>query len=62
MLELNYNVQMTPWLGVMPNFQYVINPDGLGSSQYPRANEKNAVVFGLQFVIDAAKLLGLSSS
>ena len=62
MLELNYNVQMTPWLGVMPNFQYVINPDGLGSTQYPRANEKNAVVFGLQFVIDAAKLLGLSSS
>jgi hypothetical protein len=46
----------------MPNFQYVINPDGLGSLGYPRANEKNAMVFGLQFVIDAAKLLRLSTS
>lgn len=62
MLELNYDVQLTPWLGVMPNFQYIINPDGLGSLGYPVKSEKNAAVFGLQFVINAAKLLGLSTS
>jgi len=61
MLELNYSVQVTPWLAVMPNIQYVINPDGLGSVTYPRANQKDAAVFGLQFVVNAVKFLGLET-
>lgn len=60
MMELNYAVQVTPWLIMMPNFQYIVNPDGLGALPYPNENEKNAVVLGLQFQIDAARLVGLS--
>ena len=62
MLELNYNVQLTPWFGIMPNVQAVINPDGRSSKSYPVSNEKNAEVFGLQFVFNDAKLPGLSGS
>jgi porin len=61
MLELHYAAQLTPWLNLMPNFQYIVNPDGQGGVlNYPAANENNAVVVGLQFVVDPAIFLGLA--
>jgi len=51
MSEIHYNFAVTPWLNVMPNFEYIIDPDGLGTLPYPRANLPNAFVFGLKFNI-----------
>jgi porin len=62
MFELNYAAQVTPWLNVMPNMQYIINPDGLGGLSYPTSNEKNAFVLGLQFVVNVANLFGLPAA
>ena len=39
-LELDYNVQMAPWLSLRPNLQYVFNPGGTGKTP-------NAFVIGL---------------
>jgi porin len=39
--ELNYKVQATQWLDVMPNMQYVMNPDGVRQVD-------NYLVMGLQ--------------
>jgi porin len=60
MMELNYTAQLTGWLNVTPNLQYIVNPDGLGALAYPKSNEKNAFVVGLQFQLDVADLVGLS--
>jgi porin len=49
MSEIHYDVAVTPWLNIMPNVQYIVNPDGLGTLPYPKANLPNAWVFGLQF-------------
>ena len=38
--EIDYNVQIAPWISVRPNLQYVINPGGTGKIQ-------NALVIGL---------------
>jgi porin len=38
--EIDYNVQIAPWLSVRPNLQYVMRPGGTGTIP-------NAVVFGL---------------
>lgn len=63
MFEANYAAQATPWLQIMPNFQYVVNPDGNGGVlAAPPDNLPNAVVFGLQFVIDMPKLFGIPGS
>jgi hypothetical protein len=43
-LELDYTAWATPWLGVTPDLQYVLNPSGGGSSE-------NAFVLGAQFQI-----------
>jgi porin len=51
MTEIHYNVAAASWLNVMPNIQYIVNPDGLGTLPYPKANLPNALVFGLQFKI-----------
>ena len=51
MTEVHYNIAVKPWLSVMPNFQYIINPDGLGTLPYPRANLPSACVLGLKFNI-----------
>jgi hypothetical protein len=45
-----------------PTFCKAKNPDGLASHYYLAANKMNAAVVSLQIVIDAAKLLGLSTS
>jgi porin len=59
MMELNYTAQLTPWLNVTPNLQYIINPDGLGGLAYPKSNLKNAFVVGMQFNLDVANLFGV---
>jgi porin len=59
--ELNYAFQANRWLQLMPNFQYIINPDGMGGTTFPNANLPNAVVLGLQFSIDLPSMLGISS-
>ncbi|HXJ79969.1 MAG TPA: carbohydrate porin [Candidatus Methylomirabilis sp.] len=43
-IEANYQVTLTSWLSVTPDFQYVIRPSGTGRI-------KNAVVLGLQVAV-----------
>lgn len=59
MMELHYAVQINPWLNVMPNFQYIIHPDGQAFTKYPVANLNNAAVFGVQLFIDLPTLFGI---
>jgi porin len=40
LLELDYGIQVTPWLNLRPNLQYVIHPGGSGTIA-------NALVIGL---------------
>ena len=40
-VELYYNAQVTPWLNISPNVQYVANPGGSGTA-------RNAVVLGVR--------------
>lgn len=40
-IELNYWIQWSPWLSIVPDFQYIIHPKG-------HASIPNAVVFGVQ--------------
>lgn len=59
MMEVDYDAFLTPWLDVMPNFQYIVNPDGLGNRAYPQSNLPNAFVIGLQFNVNISGLVGL---
>lgn len=59
MTEVHYAIQFNKWLNIMPNFQYVINPDGLGNLGYPKHNLNNAAVFGIQVFIDLPSLFGI---
>ena len=43
-MELNYSVQVTPWIYIMPNFQYTIHPKGL--------DIPNAFTIGTEIGID----------
>jgi porin len=43
-IELNYHAQLTPWLYLRPNVQYVFKPNGLNSIQ-------NALVLGTELGI-----------
>ncbi len=60
--EINYDFLVTHWLDVMPNFQYIANPDGLAVAPFPTRNIPDAFVVGLQFQVNIAKFLGLSKS
>jgi porin len=40
-IELNYRAQVTPWFSLMPNIQYVIQPNAVPTIP-------NAFVLGLQ--------------
>jgi porin len=62
--EINYDFYPAPWLDIMPNFQYIVNTDGLGFglSHYPKNNIRNTYVIGLQFQVDWAAVLGLPES
>jgi porin len=59
MMELNYGAQLTPAIRVMPNLQYIINPDQSGEPFRPK-NIPNAFVIGVKFTLDLAQLAGLS--
>lgn len=61
MMEIDYDAYLTKWFDVMPNFQYIIHPDGLGNRAYPAHNLSNAFVIGLQFNVNIASLVGLPS-
>lgn len=43
MAELGYGIQMTPWLLVHPNVQYIVDPGAFVFKHVP-----NAWVFGAQ--------------
>jgi porin len=59
MMELNYSAQLTPAVRVMPNLQYIVNPDQSGEP-YRTKNIPDAFVVGVKFTVDLAKLAGLS--
>ncbi len=61
MMEADYDAYLTPWLDVMPNVQYIVHPDGLGSRAYPKSNLPDAFVVGLQFNVNIGGLIGLPS-
>ena len=62
MTEVNYDAFATDWFDVMPNVQYIVNPDGLGNQVYPKSNLNDAFVVGIQVHINLAALAGLPSS
>jgi porin len=59
MMELNYGAQLTPSVRVMPNLQYIINPDQ-SAEPYRKSNIPNAFVVGVKFTVDVGNLLSLS--
>jgi porin len=59
MMELNYGAQVTPYLRMMPNLQYIVNPDQSGEP-FRKTNIPNAFVVGLKFVVDLGRLANLS--
>jgi porin len=61
LIEANYMIQLTNWLQLEPDLQYLIHPDGLGFATFSNHNLPNAFVVGAQFNIDLATLAGLPS-
>jgi porin len=59
MMELNYGAQLTPVVRVMPNLQYIINPDQ-SAEPYRTKNIPDAFVVGVKFTVDIAKLFGFA--
>ena len=60
MMELNYDAQVTPALKLMPNIQYIIDPDQSGEP-FRTKSIPDVFVVGVKFVIDIGKLFGISS-
>ena len=58
MMEINYGAQITPWLRVVPNLQYIINPDNLPEPSQ-RSNIPDTFVVGFKFAIGLPELFGL---
>ena len=58
--EIHYDIVLNRWLDVMPNLQYIVHPDGLGTMPYPKSNLPNAFVVGVQFKVDLMALAGLT--
>lgn len=58
MMELNYGAQITPWLRVVPNLQYIINPDNLPEPAQ-RSNIPDTFVVGFKFAVGLPELFGL---
>jgi porin len=60
MLELNYGYRLARGVIVLPNFQYIVNPD---ISQRPTARvaPKDAAVLGVRLSINLGEILGLPS-
>ena len=50
-LEVTYQIQVTPWLQVQPDFQYIFNPSGgIPNPNNPAKTIGSAAVFGLRAV------------
>lgn len=48
-LEITYQIQVTPWLQIQPNFQYIFNPGGgIPNPNNPALRIKNEAVFGFR--------------
>ena len=46
-IEITYQIQVTPWLQIQPDFQYIFNPGGgIPNSNNPELRVKNEAVFG----------------
>jgi porin len=60
MMELNYGAQVTPAVRVMPNLQYIVNPDQ-SAEPFRTKNIPNAFVVGVKFTIDLGMLANLSA-
>jgi porin len=56
--EVNYGIQANDWLRVLPNFQYVANPDSLAVPKQAKQTP-NAVIFGVQLSVNLVRLAGL---
>lgn len=56
--EANYGIQATNWLRVLPNIQYVVNPDNLAHPKQAKATP-NAFIFGVQLTVNLVQLAGL---
>jgi porin len=52
MLELNYSYELVKYVTLVPNLQYIINPDILGNTVGVNRVPANAVVVGLRFMIN----------
>ncbi|MDR3516041.1 MAG: carbohydrate porin [Azospirillaceae bacterium] len=60
MMEVNYGAQVSPWLNIMPNLQYIINPDQMNEPTR-LTNIPDTFVIGVQFVIGIPELLGATT-
>ena len=58
MMELNYGAQVTPWLRVVPNLQWVVNPDQFGRPTRT-TNISDAFVIGIKFAVGLPQLAGM---
>ncbi len=48
-LEVTYQIQVTPWLQIQPDFQYIFNPGGgIANRDNPELRLKNEAVFGVR--------------
>ena len=51
LIELTYQAQVTPWLQLQPDLQYVINPGaGVQNPDDPTRNLSNALVAGVRAI------------
>ena len=49
LVEFNYELQLTPWWQLQPDFQYIFNPGGnISNPLYPQRRIGDAAVFGLR--------------
>jgi len=59
MMELNYDAAVTPAVKIMPNLQYIIDPDQ-SAEPFRTKSIPNAFVVGVKFVIGLGKIFALS--
>ena len=51
-LEVTYQIQVTPWLAVQPDFQYILNPGGgIANPNNPEQRVKNEAIFGVRTAV-----------
>jgi len=60
MMELDYNAKIGNAFTVMPNIQYVINPDQ-SAEPFRKTNIPNAFVLGVKFTVNLAALGGFAA-